>query len=86
MVRRKRFWVQQSDATPSLKIIDASFCKTRGGEIIGTFFFFKKCTLFGKYKMLSQFSRLSTGSAETYVDVLILLSSIVSCILLTVIS
>ena len=34
-------------------------------------FFFKKSTLFGKYRMLPKFSRLGTGSVENYVDELI---------------
>ena len=59
MVRRKHLWVQQSDATPEII------------EIIGTLFFFKKSTLFGKYRMLPKFSRLGAGSVENYVDELI---------------
>ena len=60
MVKRKRLWVRQSDATPEII------------EITGTFFFFfKKSTLFGKYRMLPKISRLGTGSVENYVDELI---------------
>ena len=34
-------------------------------------FFFKKSTLFGKYRMLPKFSRLGAGSVGNYVDELI---------------
>ena len=37
-----------------------------GGEIIGTLFF-KKSTLFGRYRVLLQFFRLGAGSVENYV-------------------
>ena len=34
-------------------------------------FFFKKSTLFGKFRMLPKFSRLGAGNVENYVDELI---------------
>ena len=40
-------------------------------KLLVHFFFFKKSTLFGKYRMLPKFSRLGAGSVENYVDELI---------------
>ena len=72
MVRRKRLWVQQSGATPFLKTIRGYVLMqdTLWWNFWYTFFF-KKSTLFGKYRMLPKSSRLGAGSVKNYVDELI---------------
>ena len=71
MVRRKGLWVWQSDATRFLTIIRGYILMQDMLWWNYWYIFFKKSTLFGKYRMLPKFSRLGAGSVENYVDELI---------------